>query len=173
MHNLAKLLTDNVNGATFITINTDTVPKLSGGKNNPFLGRVHKTNEGSNVMVFQNKNTNGYANMVARRLAAEGKDPNSFVLGDRKWGVRIPNTPFIEHNGQFYLEVIFLSNGKTTYLVDGMPTHPSHIEGLTTDHEEGRQGGLDNKVVIRTFRVDNITSITVNKNTYTNLYFQL
>lgn len=173
MHNLAKLLTENVNGATFITIDTITEPKLTGGKKNPFLGRVQKVNEGSNVMVFQNKQSNGYANMVARRLAAEGKDPQSFILSERKWGVRIPNTPFIEHNGQYYLEVIFLSNGKTTYLVDGVPTHPSHIEGLTLDREEGHQGGLENKVVIRTFKVDNVTKVSVNKNTYTNLYFQL
>lgn len=173
MHNLAKLLTDNVNGTTFITVNTNTEPKLAGGMKNMFAGRVRKVNIGSNVMVFQNKTTNGYANMVARRLSAEGKDPQSFVLGDRKWGTRIANTPFIEHNGQYYLEVIFLSNGKTTYEVDGVQTHPSNIDGLKLDHVEGHQGGLDNKVVIRTFKVDNITSITINKNTYTSLYFQL
>jgi hypothetical protein len=42
-------------------------------------GRVTKQTTGASVMVFTNQASNGYENMVQRRLVAEGKDPASFV----------------------------------------------------------------------------------------------
>jgi hypothetical protein len=152
----------NVNGASFVTISTVTTPRLSGGKSNPHQGRVHKVMTGANVMVFQNKNSNGYENMVNRRLIAEGKDPSSFTLGPRAWGTRLENLPIVEHtkNGvtKHYLEVIFLQSGKAHYLIDGNLVPSSRIQGLQ-DATEGEQGGLSDKVVIRTFDIENITEI--------------
>lgn len=153
-------LMQNVNGATFIGLNTVTPVKLRGGKKNPLQGRVTKVTTGSNVMVFQNKTTNGYENMVNRRLAQEGK-ANDFTVGPRAWGERVDNTPFVVHNEQLYLEVIFLKCGKVEYHVDGV-LHEGPIEGLDTDHEEAEQGGLENKVIIRTYKVANIVSIAIN-----------
>lgn len=157
---------ENVNGTTFISLTTSTEPKLKGGKSNPFQGRVRKIMTGANVMVFQNKNTNGYEAMVHRRLEKEGKNPESFQLSPRAWGVRRQGAPFVDHNGQVYLEVIFLTSGKVHYEVDGVETDAAQIQGLDNDHAEGHQGGLSDKVVIRTFKVDSIKSITVNKETY-------
>jgi hypothetical protein len=152
----------NVSGASFVTIDTVTVPKLAGGKSNPHQGRVLKVMTGANVMVFQNKNSNGYENMVNRRLLAEGKDPASFTLGTRTWGTRLENMPIVEHtkNGEtkHYLEVIFLKAGKSHYLIDGNLVPASRIQGLQ-ESTEGEQGGLNDKVVIRTFDIENITQI--------------
>lgn len=153
----------NVNGATFIGLNTVTPVKLRGGKKNPLQGRVTKVVTGSNVMVFQNKTTNGYENMVNRRLAQEGKEA-TFEVGPRAWGTRVENTPFVVHGESLYLEVIFLSCGKVEYHVDGA-LYEGVIEGLDNDHEEAVQGGLSNKVVIRTYKVANITSLTINGET--------
>ena len=150
-----------VSGASFISIDTITVPVLTGGKKNPFQGMIHKVMVGANVMVFSMKHGgSAYENMVKRRLVKEWKDAESFVLGQRAWGTRVEGTPFVEHNGQLYLEVIFLKAGTSHYLYDGHPIDSSDIVGLK-DGEKSDQGGLDNKVVIRTFRVDNISSITV------------
>ena len=149
----------NVNGGTFISIDTLTEVKLTGGKSNPFQGRVTKRVTGSNVMVFQNKTTNAYENMVNRRLIQEGKDPSSFELGPRAWGVRETGTPFVNHNGKSYLEVIFISAGDVELLVDGKP-YNGPIPGLA-EKVEGRQGGLDNKVIIRTYDVNNIQAVTI------------
>jgi len=170
MNNLRKLLA-SVNGATFININTSTEPKLTGGKSNPHKGRVRKVTTGANVMVFQNKSVNGYEAMVKRRLEKEGKAPESFELSPRKWGTRLPNTPIVEHKGNYYLEVIFLHKGKTHYELDGVKTDPSNIQGLPGYNGEAEQGGLNDKVVIRTFKIDSLTSITINKETYTDLYY--
>ena len=152
----------NINGASFVTIDTVTTPKLTGGKSNPHQGRVQKVMTGANVMVFQNKNSNGYENMVQRRLKLEGKDPSSFVLGARAWGTRLDNLPIVEHtkNGdtKHYLEVIFLKAGSSHYTLDGNIVPASSIQGLQ-ESSEGEQGGLNDKVVIRTFDVENITQI--------------
>lgn len=164
---LIEQLMQGVNGGTFLSICTETPVKLKGGKSNPFQGRVTKVVNGSNVMVFQNKNTNSYENMVRRRLEKEGKNPDSFQLSPRQWGVRDEGLPFVRHNGKLYLEVIFLKAGEVEYRLDGAKVDPSTIEGLDLEPKaEGEQGGLDNKVIIRTYDVSNIKSITINKQTY-------
>lgn len=161
MTKLQQLLA-NVNGASIISIDTVTTPKLKGGKSNPMQGQVRKVMIGANVMVFTNKRSNGYENMVMRRLAQEGKDPKSFQLGPRAWGQRIEGTPFIEHNGALYLEVIFLKPGKSHYEHGVRKIDRSEVIGLEEASEGGEQGGLENKVIIRTFKADSISSITIN-----------
>ena len=173
MTNLAKLLTDNVNGTTFISIDTVTEPKLKGGKKNPFLGRVRKVMTGANVMIFQNKVLNGYEEMVRRRLTKEGKNPDHFRLSPRSWGVRVKDTPFVKHNDNLYLEVIFLHSGEVHYEVDGKITPADEIDGLDVSKEEGKQGGLNDKVIIRSFKTSNIRKIRVNKETYDIPTFEL
>lgn len=149
------------NGVTFIGIDTITTPKLKGGRKNPMQGLVHKRTIGANCMIFQNKNQNGYENAVKRRLVKEGKDPESFELQPRKWGKRITGTPFVVHNGRYYLEVIFLNPGTTSYHFLGNEIDKSDVIGLP-ESKEGEQGGLDDKVIIRTYAVSSIIAITVN-----------
>lgn len=166
VHPLFTILTSQeINGASFISIDSETVVQLRGGKTNPHKGRVTKRVTGSNVMIFQNKTTNAYENMVHRRLKQEGKDPASFELSPRAWGTRLEGCPFVQHKEELYLEVIFLKAGTTEYFLDGQPIAKSEIIGLE-DHAEGEQGGLDNKVIIRTYKCDSIRSITVNKEHY-------
>lgn len=165
---LELLIADNINGATPISIDTTTIPTLKGGQKNPHQGRITKYMQGANVMVFQNKKSSSYGDMVARRLKAEGKDPDSFVLGPRSWGTRREGQPFVDHKGEVYLEVIFLKSPgkKVTYVLDGTtPIDKADIEGLD-DKEEGEQGGLDNKVIIRTFKVSNVVGITISGEYY-------
>lgn len=166
MNNYTKLrnLLIGVNGATFIGLDTLTNVVLKGGWSNPWNGHIQKRVTGSNVMVFQNKKINGYENMVQNRLIEEGKDPTLFVLQRRSWGVRVPETPFIEHKGFHYLEVIFLRPGKIEYLYKEKIISKYSIPGFIHESEESEQGGLDRKVIIRTYRCDSITGITINKN---------
>ncbi len=155
-----------INGNTFVGLDTITTETLTGGKKNPMKDRVQKVTVGSHVQVFSNKNSNGYANMVARRLDKEGKEVE-FELKPRTWGQRIENTPIVEHKGNYYLEVIFLKGGQSSYLLDGKPIKKDLIEGLKVK-KEGFQGGLsnENKVIIRTYKVASLSRITINKQTY-------
>ena len=150
---------ETINGCTFAGMDTVTNVTLKGGKKNPMQGRVTKAVRGNRVMLFSNKKTNGYDAMVKRRLESEGKDPESFTLGQRAWGTRLENMPIVEHKGELYLECIFLKAGQVTYLLDGIPVEKTAIEGLETEKVEGTQGGLDNKVIIRTYKAESIKAL--------------
>ena len=156
---------NNVNGASFVGIDTLTEVPLLGGKKNEMQGRVTKRTVGNQVMVFQNKSSSSYGDMVQRRLLAEGKDPASFELQPRTWGERIPETPFISHtkDGEttFYVEFIFLRPGTSTYLLDGKPIAKSDIVGLKPESTGGEQGGLENKVIIRSFKMTSIEKVRI------------
>jgi hypothetical protein len=148
----------SLEGGTFVGMDTATPVKLKGGMKNPQQGRVTKVMTGASVMCFSNTNGSAYDAMVRRRLATEGKDPDSFKLSPRAWGERVVGTPFVTHKGKTYLEVIFMRAGEVNYLLDGAPIDKSEIEGLP-DRSEGDQGGLENKVTIRTFDIENITGL--------------
>ncbi len=161
--NVAQAAFSQLSGGTFVGMDTLTKVALPGGKKNPFQGRVMKRMSGAQVMCFTNQNGSAYEAMVKRRLVQEGKDADDFQLSPRAWGHRIDGTPFVEHKGNFYLEVIFLKAGEVEYLVDGQPVDKSEIEGLddTKSDNEG-QGGLANKVIIRSFSLDSITALRAN-----------
>lgn len=156
----------HITGTSFVGISTETPVTLTGGKKNPLQGRVVKRMASGNVIIFCNRESNGYENMVQRRLAKEGMEAENFTLGKRAWGERIPNKPFVFHKGALYLEVIFMKSPTTIeYLVDGVVTPKEAIEGLPVK-KEGEQGGLVDKVIIRTYNTDNIKAIRVDGNEY-------
>jgi hypothetical protein len=66
----------------------------------------------------------------------------------------------VEHKGNYYLEVIFVSAGDVYYTLDGRLVSPSEIQGLP-EAKEGGQGGLENKVVIRTYALESLTHVRV------------
>jgi len=162
--NTAHTVFANLAGGTFVGLDSLTQVKLKGGKKNPMQGRVTKLMTDAQVMCFSNSNSNAYENMVRRRLAAEGKAAEDFVLGPRAWGERIPGTCFVEHTGKQYLEVIMMHPGKTSYFLDGAEIDKSEIEGLDNPAVNPEsQARLSNKVIIRTFALDSVVALRVNK----------
>lgn len=156
----AQQIFGSLAGGTFVGIDTVTEVKLKGGKKNPHQGRVTKRMTGAQIMVFTNSETNAYDAMVRRRLAEEGRDPDSFQLGPRAWGTRIAGTPFVEHKGEYYLETIFMRPGAVEYQLDGAPIQKDQIEGLEErEAAPDSQAGLERKVVIRTFKLDSIVGL--------------
>ncbi len=164
---LSILLESDFHGNTFIGIDTLSNVKLKGGKGNEMQGRVTKKVEGSSCQIFQNKTKSGYGAMVQRRLDKEGKKVE-FKLQPRTWGTRIEGTPVIEHKGQHYLEVIFIKSGEVSYLLDGKPIDKNEVVGLPESSKGGLQGGLseENKVIIRTYKLNSIYRLTMNGITY-------
>lgn len=169
---LAQLQTllASLNGASFASLDTVTVPTLSGGKANPFKDKLVKRCHGHRVILFQNKKANGYENKVRRHLIAEGKDPDSFHLGPLPWGERLPNSPVITNKGKYYIQVIFLeaakeieyvasdtieSDGHIYFAGDIIPK--DRIIGLS-DKSGSEHQGLETEVIVRTFGLDSIVS---------------
>jgi len=155
-------------GSQFVGLDTVTDVKLKGGMKNPMQNKVTKVTKGSVVMLFTSGK--GFKNMVNRRLKIQAQGElttielfeaiaaKEFQPGPRQWGKRIDGTPFVEHKGKTYLECIFMKPGKTTYFLDGKEIAKKDIIGLQ-EKKEGDQGGLKDKVIIRTFALDSIIGV--------------
>ena len=150
-----------LNGCAIGSITAVTNVTLKGGKKNPLQGEVTKHAKDANVMFFCNSKSNGYQNMVKRRLEGEGKAPESFKLSKRVWGERLADTPFVTHKGQLYVEVIFLRPPtKVEYMVAGHVVTKESIPGIPVDKPApASQGGLDDKVIIRTYKLSSLCGI--------------
>jgi hypothetical protein len=148
-------------GSYLVDIDTITKVQLKGGKKNPMQGKVTKLVAGSKVVLCSNVK-NAYESMVKSRMEKEGKDPEEFVLKPRPWGSRIEDTPFVEHKGNFYIECFFKESGASTYFLDGEPIEKDDIEGLEPPKSsEESQGGISDKVIIRTYAMESIERMVV------------
>ena len=166
-----------VNGGTFVGIDCVTIEKLNktiknedgtfakgeDGKRlqNPHFGQVKKLNFGSQVMVFQNKNSSSYENMTKKRMAAAGVNPDNFELQPHVWADRITNTPIIEKRSDRtckYLEVIFMKSGETSFELNGKAIDKKDIIGRKPKSE-----GL---VPIRAYAMESIVSFRLDKQSY-------
>lgn len=174
----ASALLAKVQGCTFAALDTLTYPPLKGGKANPMQGKIAKHSIGHRVMLFTNKNSSGYENKVRRHLIAEGKNPDSFAMGALPWGKRIENTPFIENNGKYYLQTVFLKSGENKYRVTNsgpivLPDGKVFLAGSYIDKDDiiglketsGSEGqGLENEVIVRAFALESILAIRAMNN---------
>lgn len=164
---------NNFKGSQILGIDTLTTVELTGGKSNPHQGRIKKLVEGSRIMVF--KSGTGYFNMVTRRLNKQAADigmttesllgtisGDGWKPGPRQWGERLPNSPFVEHKDKTYLECIFIKGGKAKYFLDGIEINKKEVIGLK-EKVEGDQGGLVDKVIVRTYLLDSIVKVRKSK----------
>ena len=92
-------------GTTFFGFDMVTIPKLKGGQKNPMQGRVRKIHKGQVGMIFANKFSNAYENMVNRRKVQAG-GVGDFKVGALPWGQRVEGTAVIENKGERYLQLI-------------------------------------------------------------------
>jgi hypothetical protein len=163
-------------GSHIIGIDTLTEVKLTGGKSNPLQGKVTKLSEGNRVMLF--KSGIGFKNMVNKKLEKQNQETlttldlfelitggSTYEPGPRPWGQRIPNSPFVEHKGKQYLEVVFVEAGTSRYFIGDREIDKSEIAEMLPNKTEGVQGGLRDKVIIRTFAIDSIVRIRKSGNT--------
>lgn len=149
-------------GCYLVEVDTTTKVKLKGGKSNPMQDRVTKKTIGAKMMLFSNIGNDAYEKMVKERMVLEGKDPESFELKPRAWGTRIESTPFVEHKGNYYIELYHVESGKTVYFLDDEEIEKDDIEGLEDKKiNEESQGGIANKVIVRTYSMDSIERFAV------------
>ena len=61
-----------------------------------------------------------------------------------------------------------IKKSEMKYFLDGVEILKKDIEGLESDKEEGNQGGLgeNNKVIIRTYKIESLTRVTIGGKTY-------
>jgi len=141
-------------GARFITIITKTEPKMVAG--HPFKdGEVLKVSR-----VQMNLGCN-YAKIVNAQRAREGL-PTDFKPEPRKWGKRIPDTPFIVHAPKGETEPKLYLDGKVEKSVEhwyedanGNEIDASKVEPWLRPKGKSRQGVKDERYW-RTYEMKNI-----------------
>ena len=144
-----------------VEILTATVPSMV-KTGNIFYGRVVKL-ACYNVFIGIH-----YENSVNRALGREGK-PQTFKAKPRKWGVRIPNTPLVEHKGKYYLECqLNKPPSNPTYILDNTVTlMPEDLGDYLRDPKPPlTQKDLQKKVYLKDFSIDSIVEIHMNKEKY-------
>lgn len=148
---LVELL-KNVKGSTFCSIETETVPKTKKGC--PLnLKRLSKV---SGCIGFN------YTNSVNTQRAKEGLSED-FKAVARVWGNRIQNTPLVEHKGNNYLEVK-VQSATSDFFANSARISLDKIKQWLYNSET-RQG-LDKEVIVRDYKIENITRIKINKEEY-------
>lgn len=155
---LQALLSVNF-GNQFVTLTTKTDARLKKGGNE--LGKVYKVSRVNAAVNFN------YSNAVNRQRCREGEYPD-FEPEPRKWGVRIPHTPFVTHKGKVYLEakverVLFhrYEDEQGRVLADEQvrPFLPKR-----TDNKEHQ--GVEREVLVRDYDFASIVTITLRGEDY-------
>ena len=155
-------------GATFVTIESATDPRMvkkhrETGEINPYLGAV-KVSRVNGIVNWI------YSNSVNNQRTREGV-VNDFVAEPRKWGERRllasgNISPFVDHKTNVYLELkVERSLGYHYEMPDGTIVPSQNIQPYLPVKKAGRQG-VDKEVILRDYRLDSITSITVNSERY-------
>ena len=153
---------DAMRGATFVTVVTNTEPRMR-KTNNPFYGKLRKVARYNGQVNFQ------YDGAVERQLVKEGKSLDEFRRGE-SWHVPVIRddgtlTPFCQHkgNGSRYLRFRLLNVIDSRFeMSDGTPVDESKVkEFLQTGNNYANQG-TDDPVKIITVALDNVESLTAN-----------
>jgi len=156
-HDLVKML-QNLSGTKIVTLVVETDP----GKKK-YKGRFIKKSKVNGVINWI------YSNAVNKQRTKEGK-PANFSSHMRRWGFRIPKTPFVEHNGNQYLELKLQHVYKTQYFHKTgfikRRINPSDFSDMLQTDKSPTNQGIENPIVLKDYRLDRIREITIDKETY-------
>lgn len=144
-------------GAKMCTIISETEPRMR-KTNNPFVGLVTKRCR-LNITVGFN-----YQNSVNRVRTKEGGSAD-FTPSERKWGQKVPGTPFVMHNDAMYVEAKPNSSPSFVEYVHRTTGEIIAKETLNEWLQEARSAAEhqgvseDNEVIVRTYSINNITDL--------------
>lgn len=155
----------NMDQTVLATVRTVTEPDMR-KTNNPFYGKVFKVQDLSATVgswsYSKAVNTRRQKEWLKALLTDENTPkPEEFVPKARRWGQRVPNTPFVEHKGQYYVELSVHDCLRQKFVDDqGKEVSKALLEPwLTEKGEEGARQGLEKPVTLRDVKIENIVSI--------------
>lgn len=169
---LTDILMDLPRRAQFVTFTSETTPRMRktvDGRGTPY-NEFH--DENGNCLVTKVSRVNGiinfrYKNSVNnQREREQGPDHEPFEPEPRKWGERLEGMPLVEHKGRYYLEVKVERSLGTTYLDEnGDEIEREALEPYLYRSRQPSTQQTETPIILRDYRVENITEITVNGST--------
>jgi hypothetical protein len=149
---LQKLLQENeIKGGTFMGLITDTEEKNIAKPKACEL-------DGTRKIVMTVAQAFAHAQYVNKMKKLDA----NYEPKPRTWGVRMENSPLIDHNGVFYLEVFFNDNVKTKvlgYYRNGVQLDKEHVRANMREKKE-------EMVCYRNYALTSILQIKMNKVRY-------
>jgi len=152
-----------------VTIVSRTLPAMR-KTDNPFIGKLFKVSTVSGKINWQ------YGHEVNRQRQREGgfdivdgqpvvASVDTFKSHPRKWGQRIENSPFVEHKGQHYLELkVSEAHGHEYRDENNEPVTGdslAHAKTFFPKRSESSRQKVENKIVLRDYRLDRVTALTL------------
>lgn len=162
--NLKKLqkILQNVGSCKFVGLITETEPAIKSPKTSGMAGRIKKISE----VTLLTGDSLSYESVINRRRKKVGLEAVEQVK-PRKWGQRIPNTPFVIHNGQLYLETQIIAVGNVKYLLDGKEVPKEEVKEFLTEKKEGDIYGLGkDQPIWRDYKLGSIREVRADKHHY-------
>lgn len=157
---LKRLLQDRA-GAEIISLTVRTQPRVN--KKNRQTGMPCPFVVVSKVINLNCILKTDYEKAVNKRRRAEGL-PDNFKVSDAAWHVTAPEGPPFVMNGknpseQRYLKVRCLRLLETSYWADGKKISKSALSGWLPKKSTPKNQGVQNPIIIRTFKTENIQEI--------------
>jgi hypothetical protein len=160
LKNLVELLT-TIDKPTFINMTTQTKVRMN-KTNNPFYDKVFKVKTGNYLIGSE------YEKRVNNNLVKEGKE-NDFEAQENKVGKHVSKVLlFNEKTNKYYLqhERFDNSNIETRYVSEGKDIELKEFEKFMPKANNYENQGLEKTVNILSVTLDNILTISINKEQY-------
>lgn len=150
-----------------VTILAETEPSMI-KKGSPFR----------EAQVIKVSRVNGMANWIYenavnnQRMREQGEDADLFEAFPRKWGVRLKGTPFVEHKGNYYLELKIEKVLGREFRVDGIPTPDEAVTcwirkpSTASIEKQRKHQGVEKMIILRDFKLSGIREIAINGSDY-------
>jgi hypothetical protein len=174
LEDLRAVLENVPSRASFVSFRTVTTPRMRktvNGRGTPY-NEYH--DEDGNCTVRKVSEVRGlvnfvYANSVNNQREREGVEPD-FEPEPRRWGSRVDGTPLVRHvkNGEerFYLEVKVESATSTYYDENWNEIDREEIEEYLYSSSGSSRQGVEDRVILRDYRLENVDEITMFGETY-------
>jgi len=169
---LRNILNALANEPTDVSIVTRTEPTMR-KTGNPFVGNVRKISTVHGVINWHyatevNKQRNREQSFTVVNGMPQINEVEVFEAQPRKWGVRLENSPFVEHREKFYLEVK-VNDTQTPQYVDNndKPIVGEELDQLKSFFpvkKEGARQQVEKPVIVRDYDFDNVVALTTHDN---------
>jgi len=107
-----------------------------------------------------------YENSVNLQRDREGVE-EEFIAHKRAWGTLMEGAKFVEHKGNYYLQLKVENSTDPVYLHEGQIVTKENINTWLPKKSASSRQGLEKHVIIRDVKLDNIKTITFGKEIYT------
>lgn len=144
-----------------VTVRAHTIPGMR-KTNNPYAGKVYKDSSVNGEIHWN------YSSSVNRQRIREDLVPD-FVAKPRKWGERLPNSPFVHYKGKFYIELKGERRLTEIYrnIADDVEVSKEVLEPfLNEPYDPSGHQGVDKPIHLRDYTLTNIREIRIGGNLY-------